>query len=73
MLKTLLNNEDEFYFFEFDYPNALKFNELDKEFQEKMKEIKTIEEIEKILSKKELKVFCGSLYMLGNIFSNIKL
>ena len=28
MLKTLVKDEDELYFYEFDYPSALKFDEL---------------------------------------------
>ncbi len=70
MLKTLIQNNDEFYFYEFDYPNALKFEELPKEYQ--INKLENIEQIKKIIeNKKNLKIFCGSIYMLGKIFSKI--
>jgi len=74
MLEILKDSFDEFYFYEFDYPNALSFSELDSDFQKKFKKIKTIEEIEKIIKEKEnLKIFTGSFYMLGQIFSKINI
>lgn len=73
MLNTLINNKDKFFFFEFNYPNALKFDDLDETFKSKMKKITSIEEIKPLLKKPELKVFCGSLYMLGEIFKQIRL
>ncbi len=70
MLDILNPKEDELYFFEFDYPNALKFSELDKKYQ--AKKITCPEEIKKIIeTNKDLKIFCGSIYMLGNIFKNM--
>ena len=72
MLDILIKKEDEFYFFEFDYPNALKYEELPKKYN--AKSVKTIEEIKTIINNnKNLKIFCGSLYMLGNIFKEIKI
>ena len=72
MLDILINNEDEFFFYEFDYPNALKFNELPKKYN--AKKIQSIQEIKTIItSNNNLKIFCGSLYMLGNTFKKIKL
>ena len=72
MLDILLKEEDEFYFYEFNYPNALKFNELDTKYQ--ARKISSTKEIETIINEnKNLKIFCGSLYMLGNIFKEIEL
>ena len=69
MLDILNPKENELYFYEFDYPNVLKFNELDKKYQ--AKKISSQEEIEKLIeTNKDLKVFCGSIYMLGKIFKN---
>lgn len=64
MLDILIKEEDEFYFYEFDYPNALKFAELPKKYH--AKKIENLEDIKKI---KNLKIFCGSIYMLGKIFN----
>ena len=72
MLDILLKEEDEFYFYEFNYPSALKFNELDAKYQ--ARKISSIKEIETTINEnKNLKIFCGSLYMLGNIFKEIEL
>lgn len=72
MLDILNTKENELLFYEFDYPNALKFNELDKKY--KATKINSIETIENIInSNKNLKIFCGSIYMLGKIFNKIKL
>lgn len=69
MLEILLENENKFYFFEFDYPNALKFDELPDEYKKKANLIKDIKEIKNIInSNKTFKVICGSLYMLGQVF-----
>ncbi len=70
MLDKIYNQEDDFYFYEFNYPNALKYNELDKKYN--FKKLENIEEIKKIISqRKELKIFFGSIYMLGKIFKEI--
>ena len=69
MLDILLNDGDDFYFYEFDYPNALKFDELPEKYKQKAKKLSSKKEvIELILKIKTLKTVCGSLYMLGNIF-----
>ena len=69
MLDILNPKENEF--FEFNYPNALKFEELDKKY--KAKKISTIKEIQNLIdTNNDLKIFCGSIYMLGKIFSEIK-
>ncbi len=72
MLDILLKKEDLFYFYEFDYPNALKFCELEEKYRNRAEKISDLNEIKNIINKKSyLKVFCGSLYMLGKIFSEI--
>ncbi|MBQ8635720.1 bifunctional folylpolyglutamate synthase/dihydrofolate synthase [bacterium] len=72
MLEILDPQENEFIFYEFDYPNALKFKELDKKYQ--TKKISSLKEIETIIkTNNNLKIFCGSIYMLGKIFKEIKL
>ena len=67
MLDILIHPEDKLYFYEFNYPNALKFEELDKKYGA----INAINpfEILKYQKDDELKIFCGSLYMLGKIFN----
>lgn len=67
MLDILIRPEDKLYFYEFNYPNALKFEELDKKYGA----INAINpfEILKYQKDDELKIFCGSLYMLGKIFN----
>ncbi len=74
MLEIILNDKDKFYFFEFDYPNAAKFEELEPSLKEKFIKIENIEEIEKIIKEdKNLKIVFGSIYMSGKIFSKIKI
>ena len=65
MLDILIKDEDEFYFCEFNYPNALKYEDLPKKYG--AKKLNNLEEMENI---KNLKIFCGSIYMLGKIFSS---
>ena len=68
MLKTLVKDEDELYFYEFNYPNALKFDELPprvKKFACKTESPHGI-----IESRENLKIVCGSLYMLGGLFNS---
>lgn len=68
MLKTLVNKDkDEFYFYEFDYKNALKFENLPKEI--KSFALQTKNPLEIINNHQDLCVVCGSLYMLGELFS----
>ena len=74
MLDILLMKNDEFYFYEFNYPNALKYDELDEKYKERAVKISNIAEIEQIIEQKQnLKIFCGSLYMLGKIFNELKI
>ncbi|MBQ4646818.1 MAG: bifunctional folylpolyglutamate synthase/dihydrofolate synthase [Candidatus Gastranaerophilales bacterium] len=68
----ILIKEDKFYFYEFNYPNALKYEELPKKY--KAKKISSLEELKEIIScDSNLKIFCGSIYMLGKIFDKILL
>ena len=67
MLKILLNKDDEFYFFEFNYPNALKYNELPKDL--KSRAHLTFNPAAIINETKNLKIVCGSLYMEGILFN----
>ena len=62
MLSILLKEGDELYFNEFDYPSALKFEDLNKKFN-----AKKLENFKDILERKELKVVCGSIYMLSTL------
>ncbi len=71
MLELLIKEEDELYFYEFDYPNALKFDELDENLKAKAKKLSNQKEVENIIkTTKNLKIVCGSLYMLGIIFKD---
>ena len=68
ILKTLFELNAEFCFYEFNYPNALKYVDLG-EFKAKMKKTDNpIDEIRK--GGYNLFVVSGSLYMLGEIFKN---
>ena len=52
---------------EFDYRNALKFEQLPNKIKEKAK--KTTDPCSVINNTKNLKIVCGSLYMLGKLFN----
>lgn len=65
MLNLLLKEEDELCFMEYDYPNSLKYDE----FLKLKIEANKIDSIDEALKKEGLKVFCGSIYMLGLIFN----
>lgn len=66
ILNTLYNPVYDFCFYEFNYPNALKFEHTD-EFKDKLREIKDpLFEIKK--NDFDICVVSGSLYMLGQIF-----
>lgn len=67
MLDTLVSEGDELYFYEFNYPCALKFSELPQNIRKVAKQ--TQNPLEIINTTKNLKVVCGSLYMLGNLFN----
>lgn len=68
ILKTLYSKDYDFCFYEFDYPNALKYEDLG-EFKNFLREIKNpFAEINK--KDFDLCVISGSLYMLGQIFKD---
>ncbi len=67
MLNELISPDDEFYFYEFDYPNALKFEQLPDKIKTRAKKI--LNPFEILESRKNLKIVCGSLYMLGRLFN----
>ena len=67
MLNELILPDDEFYFYEFDYPNALKFEQLPDKIKVRAKRV--LNPFEILESRKNLKIVCGSLYMLGKLFN----
>lgn len=67
MLNELILPDDEFYFYEFDYPNALKFEQLPDKIKTRAKKI--LNPFEILESRKNLKIVCGSFYMLGRLFN----
>ncbi len=67
MLKELIFPEDKLYFYEFDYPNALKFEQLPSDIKNKAQ--KTLTPLDIIKNDDNLKIVCGSLYMLGKLFN----
>lgn len=68
VLNCLYKKEYDFCFYEFNYPNALKYDNLG-EFKNKLRKIDNVEaEIKK--GDFDLCVISGSLYMLGQIFKN---
>ena len=68
MLEILLREDDELYFNEFNYPNALKFDEVDKKYNPKR-----FNSIDEVIAQSGLKIFCGSIYMLGEVFKKSNL
>lgn len=70
MLEILLEDKKEFFFFEFNYPNALKYNELPDKFKKRAKKLSSIKEVQNIVNTTNFKVICGSLYMLGQVFKH---
>lgn len=68
IIDNLIKNEDEFYLFEFDYPNSLKFNNLPETIQKRAKKLVTLDDVKEILYQKgSLKIITGSLYMIGTM------
>lgn len=69
ILDTIYKPEFDFCFYEFNYPNALKYENLDEKYKNKIREIKNpMFEIEQ--NDYELCVLAGSIYMLGKIFKD---
>jgi len=68
ILEILLDEKDELYIFEFNYPNALKYNDLDDITKKRAKKISSKDELKKAIEKtKGLKVVTGSFYMIGQL------
>lgn len=69
ILDTIYKPEFDFCFYEFNYPNALKYENLDEKYKNKIREIKNpMFEIEQ--NDYELCILAGSIYMLGKIFKD---
>lgn len=68
--KTLFRKEDEVYFFNFEYPNSVKFSALQKIVPDGMP-LKQ-KELEYLLAenKEKLVIISGSFYMIGSILSS---
>ena len=66
MLDILLRKNDDFYYCEFNHKASIKFDELDSKYKIRAKKCDT-KNLPKI-GDNILKVYCGSLYMLGEIF-----
>lgn len=68
--KILFKPEDEIYYLDFNYYNAVKF----KEFSQICPQAKHINktQLNKILSKDGLKILTGSLYMIGEMYEIVK-
>ncbi len=69
MLFELINNQDKIYFFEFKHKDALNYDELDNKLKDRLIRLTSLEEINNIINTDlNLKIVCGSIYMLGEIF-----
>lgn len=69
--KTLFNKNDIIYYFEFNHKNAVTFEEYKKNVNWlNIKKIETAQ-INDILKEPSLKIICGSLYMIGQLYYNI--
>lgn len=66
MLDILLKENDDFYYCEFNHNASIKFDDLDIKYKKRAKkcDINNLPKTEDNV----LKVYCGSLYMLGEIF-----
>jgi len=73
MLNTIIKNKtekDKILFYSFNYPNALKYQDLNNNYKKEIQEINK-NDLSTILSDlKPLKIVCGSIYMLGEIFKD---
>ena len=65
--KILFRNQDEIYYYEFDHKNAVSYEEYHNKIN--WLKINKIDNLKEIFSEKELKIICGSLYMIGEITS----
>ncbi|MBQ9244659.1 bifunctional folylpolyglutamate synthase/dihydrofolate synthase [bacterium] len=67
--KILFKPDDEIYFYEFNHKNAVKYEEY-KNNVSWLKNIKKLDinDFDKIIQSKKLKIITGSLYMIGEIY-----
>lgn len=73
VLENLVRAEDEVYLYEFDYPNALKYKDLDENYRTRFKVTENPFDIINKPEKGKLTVICGSLYMLGDLFKECEI
>ena len=71
--KILFNEDDEIYYFEFNNKNAISFEE----YKNNNPQIRNIKQFNKyqlkdFLLKPELKIVTGSLYMIGELYNELK-
>ena len=71
--KILFNEDDEIYFYEFNNKNAISFEE----YRNNNPQIKNIQQfrrnqLKEFLQKPELKIITGSLYMIGELYNELK-
>ncbi len=68
--KILFKPDDEIYYIDFSYKNAVKFEEYIKNVPWLLN-IKKAENLKKIINRPELKIITGSLYMIGEIYNQL--
>lgn len=73
VLENLVRVEDEVYLYEFDYPNALKYKDLDEKYRARFEVVENPFDIINRPENGTLTVICGSLYMLGNLFKECEI
>lgn len=71
--KILFNEDDEIYFYEFNNKNAISFEEY-KNNNPQLRNIKHFnkDQLKEFLLKPELKIVTGSLYMIGELYNELK-
>ena len=73
VLENLVRNNDELFLYEFDYPNALKYSDLNEVYKKRFQIIQNPFDIIDNPESGKLTVICGSLYMLGNLFKECEI
>lgn len=70
--KKLFNPDDEIYYYEFSYHNAVKFDEYCQKV-DWLKNIKKVDkkEVETLINSDEFTIVTGSLYMIGELYKSI--
>ena len=71
--KILFNEDDEIYFYEFNNKNAISFEEY-KNNNPQLRNIKQFRknQLKEFILKPELKIITGSLYMIGELYNELK-